>query len=53
MKGMSVSLAAAFLAGLVSFVSPCVLPIATISRISSSVCSMMPLPWLMRWMGTP
>ncbi len=27
MKGMSVSLAAAFLAGLVSFVSPCVLPI--------------------------
>ena len=30
---------------------PCRLPSATISRISSSVCSMMPLPWLMRWIG--
>ena len=30
----------------------CARPSATISRISSSVCSMMPLPWLMRWMVT-
>ncbi len=27
-------------------------PIATISRISSSVISMMPEPWLVRWIGT-